>query len=125
MVFQHAASGGGHSWGGSGKLIPKIEQAIADYPYGKPGGYRIYPGPNSNTFVAHVLRSVPELGVVLPSDAVGRDYLPNGAFYHVADDWKDASLSLGGLFGISAGARSASRSISSARSRASISAGPA
>ncbi|MFN6984967.1 MAG: DUF3750 domain-containing protein, partial [Rhizobium oryzihabitans] len=41
------------------KLIPKIEKAIADYPYGKPGGYRIYPGPNSNTFVAHVLRSVP------------------------------------------------------------------
>lgn len=88
------------------KVIPKIEQAIADYPYGKPGGYRIYPGPNSNTFVAHVLRSVPELGVVLPPDAVGRDYLPNGAFYHLADDWKDASFSLGGLFGVSAGLRS-------------------
>lgn len=87
-------------------LIPKIEQAIADYPYGKPGGYRIYPGPNSNTFVAHVLRSVPELGVVLPPDAVGRDYLPNGEFVHVADDWKDGSVSLGGLFGISAGVRS-------------------
>jgi hypothetical protein len=55
------------------RLIPKIEQAIADYPYGKPGGYHIYPGPNSNTFVAHVLRQVPELGVVLPPDAVGRD----------------------------------------------------
>jgi hypothetical protein len=53
-----------------------------------------------------VLRSVPELGVVLPPDAVGRDYLPDGAFYHIADDWKDASVSLGGLFGISAGARS-------------------
>lgn len=88
------------------KLIPKIEKAITDYPYGKPGGYRIYPGPNSNTFVAHVLRSVPELGVVLPPDAVGRDYLPDGAFYHIADDWKDASVSLGGLFGVSAGARS-------------------
>ncbi|XUY27410.1 DUF3750 domain-containing protein [Agrobacterium sp. rho-8.1] len=88
------------------RLIPKIEQAIADYPYGKPGGYTIYPGPNSNTFVAHVLRLVPELGVVLPPDAVGRDYLPNGEFIHVADDWKDVSLSLGGYFGVSAGVRS-------------------
>lgn len=88
------------------RLIPKIEQAIADYPYGKPGGYHIYPGPNSNTFVAHVLRSVPELGVVLPPDAVGRDYLPNGAFFHIADDWKDASFSLGGLLGLSVGLRS-------------------
>ncbi|MBB3945079.1 hypothetical protein GGQ73_001004 [Rhizobium skierniewicense] len=88
------------------RLIPKIEQAIANYPYGKPGGYTIYPGPNSNTFVAHVLRQVPELGVVLPPDAVGRDYLPNGEFIHVADDWKDVSLSLGGYLGVSAGARS-------------------
>ncbi len=88
------------------RLIPKIQKAIADYPYGKAGGYRIYPGPNSNTFVAHVLRQVPELGVVLPPDAVGRDYLPNGEFVHIADDWKDASVSLGGFFGVSLGARS-------------------
>lgn len=88
------------------RLIPEIKAAIADYPYAKAGGYRIYPGPNSNTFIAHVLRSVPELGVVLPPDAVGRDYLPNGKIVHIADDWKDASLSLGGLFGVSMGARS-------------------
>lgn len=88
------------------RLIPEITQAIADYPYGNAGGYRIYPGPNSNTFVAHVLRSVPELGVVLPPDAVGRDYLPNGEFIHIADDWKDVNLSLGGFVGMSAGVRS-------------------
>ena len=88
------------------QLIPKIEKAIGDYPYGKPGDYRIYPGPNSNTFVAHVLRQVPELGAVLPPDAVGRDYLPDGAFVHVAQDWRDLSLSLGGLVGLSVGLRS-------------------
>lgn len=87
-------------------LIPRVEKAIADYPYGQAGGYRIYPGPNSNTFIAHVLRQVPELGVVLPPDAVGRDYLPNGEFLHIADDWKDASVSLGGLIGMSVGVRS-------------------
>ncbi|WP_421578533.1 DUF3750 domain-containing protein, partial [Shinella sp. M31] len=33
------------------RLIPKIEKAIAAYPYSTPGAYRIWPGPNSNTFV--------------------------------------------------------------------------
>ncbi len=32
--------------------------------------------------------------------------LPNGEFIHIADDWKDASFSLGGFFGVSLGARS-------------------
>lgn len=88
------------------RLIPKVEAAIASYPHGEPGGYRIYPGPNSNTFVAHVLRSVPELGAVLPPDAVGRDYLPNGDFYALDADGRDLHLSLGGLAGLSLGARS-------------------
>ena len=44
------------------RLIPEVEAAIASYPHGEPGGYRIYPGPNSNTFVAHVLRSVSQVG---------------------------------------------------------------
>src|SRR5262249_7244747 len=32
--------------------IPKVKAAIAGYGYGKYGDYRIWPGPNSNTFVA-------------------------------------------------------------------------
>lgn len=87
-------------------LIPKIEKAISAYPYAKPGGYRIWPGPNSNTFVAHVLRSVPELGVVLPPDAVGRDYLPEGKLFAIDPDGKDVHATLYGLFGVSAGMRS-------------------
>jgi hypothetical protein len=88
------------------RLIPKVEKAIEEYPYGMPGGYQIYPGPNSNTFVAHVLRTVPELGAVLPPDAVGRDYLPDAGFFHIDDDWRNVELSLGGFFGVAAGARS-------------------
>jgi hypothetical protein len=87
-------------------LIPKIEGAIAAYPYAEPGGYTIWPGPNSNTFVAYVLRTVPELGAVLPPHAVGRDYLPNGEFLHIDDDWKDVHVTLRGLIGFSVGARS-------------------
>ena len=38
------------------------------------GDYRIWPGPNSNSFTAAILRAVPELGVSLPANAIGRDY---------------------------------------------------
>lgn len=87
-------------------LIPKVEAAIAAYPYAQSGGYTIWPGPNSNTFVAHVLRNVPELGAVLPPHAVGRDYLPDGEFVHLDQDGKDLHLTIRGLIGLSAGVRS-------------------
>ena len=54
-------------------LIPRIETAVADYPYADT--YRVWPGPNSNTFVAYVLRAVPELRADLPATAIGKDYL--------------------------------------------------
>lgn len=54
-------------------VIDRIEAAVADYPHA--GNYRVWPGPNSNTFVAHVLRAAPELRVDLPALAVGKDYL--------------------------------------------------
>lgn len=87
-------------------LIPRIEAAIAAYPHAQAGGYRMWPGPNSNTFVAHVLRSVPELGVVLPPDAIGRNYLPGGRFFAVDADGMDVHATLYGLLGISVGLRS-------------------
>jgi hypothetical protein len=54
-------------------LIDRVEAAIKDYPW--PDSYHVWPGPNSNTFVAHVLRAVPELRVDLPPTAIGKDYL--------------------------------------------------
>ena len=58
---------------GVDQLIARIERAVASYPY--PRSYRIWPGPNSNTFTAYVLREVPELRADLPGHAVGKDYL--------------------------------------------------
>lgn len=37
-------------------------------------GYRAWPGPNSNTFVAELARGVPELAFVFDPNAVGKDY---------------------------------------------------
>jgi hypothetical protein len=58
---------------GVGEIIERINAAVAEYPYG--GRYHVWPGPNSNTFTAFVLRRVPELRVDLPPTAIGKDYL--------------------------------------------------
>ena len=54
-------------------VIRRIEAAVQRYPYA--GQYRVWPGPNSNTFVAFVAREVPELRLDLPPTAIGKDYL--------------------------------------------------
>ncbi len=82
--------------------LPKLRAAVATYPW--PDLYRAWPGPNSNTFTAWVLRNVPELHSPLPNTAVGKDYLglrsisgtPGGSGYQ---------LSLFGVLGILAGPR--------------------
>lgn len=53
-------------------LIDRIEAAIESYPF--KSEYRSWPGPNSNTFLAHVARSVPELRLDIPANAIGKDY---------------------------------------------------
>jgi hypothetical protein len=58
---------------GVDELIDRIETAVGTYPW--KGTYHVWPGPNSNTFIAHVLRAAPELRVDLPPTAIGKDYL--------------------------------------------------
>jgi hypothetical protein len=80
-------------------LIPRIEAAIHDYRYSHAGDYRLWPGPNSNTFVATVLRAVPEIGVVLPPTAIGRDFRPL-PYAGLTDSGTGIEASLWGLLGI-------------------------
>jgi len=54
------------------KLIPKIQAAIALYPW--VNEYSVFPGPNSNTFVAWIGLQVPELELTLPFSAIGSGY---------------------------------------------------
>lgn len=54
-------------------LIERIDRAARAYPYA--AEYRMWPGPNSNTFTAWVGRAVPELEMDLPPTAIGKDYL--------------------------------------------------
>jgi hypothetical protein len=82
------------------ELIARIEQAVDSYPYHDT--YRVWPGPNSNTFIAHVLRSAPELRADLPATAIGKDYLGPG-FVAWSPSGTGAQLSFFGLVGALAG----------------------
>jgi hypothetical protein len=84
------------------KTIPKIEAAVKAYQYANSGDYRLWPGPNSNTFVASVLRAIPEAGVALPANAVGRDFRP-WPYAGLTDSRTGVEASLWGLLGIKVG----------------------
>jgi hypothetical protein len=79
-------------------LIKKVEAAVQSYPYNTT--YTIWPGPNSNTFVAHVARAVPELRLDLPPTAIGKDYIPGGGLFAEAPSGTGYQVSLFGLLGI-------------------------
>jgi hypothetical protein len=83
-------------------VIPKIEQAVKSYQYANAGDYRIWPGPNSNTFVATVLRAMPELGVTMPPNAIGRDFRPY-PYIGWSDSGTGIEASLWGLLGFKLG----------------------
>ncbi len=81
-------------------VITRIEQAVDSYPY--PDTYHVWPGPNSNTFVAHVLRAAPELRADLPATAIGKDYLGPG-FVAWSPSGTGAQVNLLGVVGALAG----------------------
>ena len=84
------------------KAIPKIEGAVKDYQYASVGDYRIWPGPNSNTFIATVLRAIPEAETTLPANAVGRDFRPY-PYVGLTDSGTGVEASLWGVIGIKLG----------------------
>jgi hypothetical protein len=84
------------------EAIPKIEAAVKGYQYASAGDYRIWPGPNSNTFVATVLRSIPETETALPANAVGRDFRPR-PYVGLTDSRTGVEASLWGLLGVKLG----------------------
>ena len=83
-------------------MIPAIEKAVKDYRYANSGDYRLWPGPNSNSFVAAVLRSVPEMQTVMPPNAIGRDFRPT-PYFGWTDSGTGIEANLYGLLGVKAG----------------------
>lgn len=83
------------------KAIPQIEQAAADYPYAD--RYQLWPGPNSNTFIAYILRRVPELTVELPPHAIGKDFLGYTGFFAPSETGSGFQISFWGVLGLTVG----------------------
>lgn len=80
------------------QLIGQIIRAAETYPY--PDSYRVWPGPNSNTFTAYLARQVPDLGLQLPGTAIGKDFLADGAVIASSPSGTGKQLSLYGLAGL-------------------------
>jgi hypothetical protein len=86
---------------GVNQVIQRIEQAVRAYPY--VDQYRLWPGPNSNTFTAFIGRRVPELALDLPPTAIGKDYLADGAIFAPSPSGTGFQVSLLGLLGLLVG----------------------
>ena len=82
-------------------IIKKVDEAIQEYPWSNE--YQIYPGPNSNTFIAWLGLKVPELGLDLPSTAIGKDWRPWNASLGSSASGSGLQASLLGLLGASVG----------------------
>ena len=77
--------------------IPKIEAAIAAYPY--PDSYVTWPGPNSNSFIAYIVRTVPELNAQMPANASARTSCRTRSCAAMAPSGTGIQVSLAGLLG--------------------------
>jgi hypothetical protein len=82
-------------------LIDEIEAAVASYPF--PNEYRSYPGPNSNTFIAHIGREVPDLDLDMPANAIGKDYRPITNPVGMSSSGQGVQANLLGVLGLSVG----------------------
>ena len=82
--------------------IPRIRDAVNAYPHATMGSYGVWPGPNSNTFVAYVARAVPELAAGLLPTAIGKDYASWPSVVSLTPSRTGIQISLLGLVGASA-----------------------
>lgn len=82
-------------------VIDKIRAAVVQYPHKT--NYHVWPGPNSNTFTAYVGRQVPELGMDLPSTAIGKDYREIDSVIGLSPSGTGLQTSLYGLLSLTVG----------------------
>jgi hypothetical protein len=83
------------------KMIPQIYSAINSYPY--PTFYRAYPGPNSNTFISHIMRLVSGFNMSLPSNAIGKDWIHKAQFFGISESRSGIQFSFYGMLGFTIG----------------------
>ena len=78
-------------------VIDAVEFEVSNYPHAKT--YKAWPGPNSNTFIAHITRMIPAIAVDLPPTAIGKDYM-KGFQITVPPSNRGYQMNINGLFGM-------------------------
>ena len=84
-------------------LLPRIQDAIARYAWRNAGDYHVWPGPNSNTFIAAIIDAVPEMQTSLPPTAIGKDFPYDGRWLRLTPSRTGVQLTLGGYGGLTLG----------------------
>jgi hypothetical protein len=85
------------------RMIPTIRAFIRDYRYSRAGDYRLWPGPNSNTFIAAIMQAVPGMRASLPPTAIGKDFPYDGRWFGLTPSRTGFRINLGGYAGITLG----------------------
>ena len=86
---------------GVDEVIRRIDHEAKRYPYADT--YTLWPGPNSNTFVAWIGRRVPELRLDLPPTAIGKDWLGTDGPVAGTPSGTGFQVSLFGVLGVLVG----------------------
>lgn len=81
--------------------IAKIAEAAKAYPY--QNFYRLWPGPNSNTFISYIIRNTDVLGVELPANAIGKDWIEEGDLFGRSESGTGFQISVLGALGLTMG----------------------
>jgi hypothetical protein len=84
-------------------MIPQIYAAVNSYPY--QNFYRTYPGPNSNSFISHIMRLTSGFDVALPTNAIGKDWIHRGKFFGLTETRSGVQFSIFGMLGLTIGLR--------------------
>jgi hypothetical protein len=85
------------------RMIPRIRDAVRGFAFREIGDYRVWPGPNSNTFVAAVMSAVPEICATLPPTAIGKDFPIDGRWIGTTPSGSGVRINLGGYAGLTVG----------------------
>ena len=82
-------------------IVSRVKELIKKYPYRD--SYRVWPGPNSNTFVSYLIRHTPQLVTELPPHAVGKDWLVDSQLFSKIHSGTGLQFSLLGVLGLTIG----------------------
>ncbi len=83
------------------KIIKRFKELIKVYPYADT--YRIYPGPNSNTFVTYLIQNTDEIKITLPPHAIGKDWPIEYKFAGLTPSGTGVQANAFGVLGLAVG----------------------